>query len=92
MAYMNDDTRWMQGVGATAEGSLAPLMPLITFYEREMGELPGRLMMATSFLDDVQSMQDWSSLTPEFQAAVKQAEALVVSTMVRILNMQERIE
>lgn len=92
MAFMNDDPLWMQGVGATAEANLAPLTPLIAFYEREMGELPGRLMMATSFLDDVQSMQDWSSLTPEFQAAVKQAQALVVSTMIRILNMQERNE
>jgi hypothetical protein len=92
MASMNDGMLWSQGVGATSEARLAPLTPLIEYYEREMGELPGRLMIAISFLDDVQSMRDWSSLTPEFQAAVTQAQALTVSTMIRILNMQEDIE
>lgn len=80
---------WQQGVGATAEARLAPLKPLIEYYEREMGELPGRLMIATSFLSDVELMPSWSELSPEIRQAVEQAQALVVSVMIRIMNMQE---
>ena len=65
------------------------LQTLIEYYEREMGEWPGRLMIATSFLGDVQLMSGWSELSPEFRQAVEQAQALVVSVMVRILNAQE---
>ncbi len=89
MEYIGDVTRLQQGVGATAEARLAPLQPLIEFYEREMGELPGRLMIATSFLGDAQLMPGWSELSLEFRQAVEQAQALVVSVMVRILNAQE---
>jgi hypothetical protein len=89
MEYVGDVTQFQQGVGATAEARLVPLQPLIEYYEREMGELPGRLMIATSFLGDVQLMAGWSELSPEFRQAVEQAQALVVSVMVRILNAQE---
>ena len=78
-----------QGVGATAEARLATLAPLIEYYEREMGELPGRLMMATSFLGDLKLMPGWASQPLEAQAAVTQAEALVVSVMTRLLNAQQ---
>ncbi len=76
----------LTGVGATAEARLEPLAPLIEFYSREMGELPGRLMIATSFLDDVQLMTGWAAQTTEAQQAIQQAHALVVSVMVRLLN------
>jgi hypothetical protein len=89
MEYVEDITQIQKGVGASAEARLAPLMPLIEFYEREMGELPGRLMIATSFLGDVQLMSGWSELSPEFRQSVEQAQALVVSVMVRLLNAQE---
>jgi len=89
MEFIGDVTQLQRGVGVTAEAQLAPLQPLIEYYEREMGELPGRLMIATSFLGDAQLMPGWSSQTPEFRQAVEQAQALVVSVMVRILNMQE---
>ena len=89
MEYIEDITRYQQGVGATAEARLAPLNSLIKYYEREMGELPGRLMIATSFLGDIQLMSGWSELSPEFRQAVEQAQALVVSVMVCILNAQE---
>ena len=89
MDYIEDVTQFSKGVGATAEARLQPLRPLIEYYEREMGEWPGRLMIATSFLGDVQLMSGWSELSPEFRQAVEQAQALVVSTMVRILNAQE---
>jgi predicted Abi (CAAX) family protease len=89
MEYVEEVTQFSKGVGATAETRLEPLKPLIEYYEREMGEWPGRLMIATSFLSDVQLMSGWSELSLEFQQAVEQAQALVVSTMVRILNAQE---
>ncbi len=77
------------GVGATSEAALATIAPLIEYYEREMGELPGRLMMATSFLEDIKLMPGWSSQSPEVQAGIGQAKDLVVSVMVRLLNAQQ---
>lgn len=77
-----------RGVGATAEARLDTLRPLIEYYEREMGELPGRLMMAASFLGDLKLMPGWEAQSPEVCAAVEKAEALVVSVMIRIMNAQ----
>lgn len=90
MEFIEDVARLQRGVGGTAEARLIPLTPLIEFYAREMGELPGRLMIATSFLGDAQLMPDWPSQTPELREAIEQAQALVVSVMIRLLNMQER--
>ncbi len=79
-----------QGVGATAEARVEPLGPLIEYYAREMGELPGRLMIALNFLGDAQLMPGWSSQSPESRQAVEQAQALVVSVMIRLLNAQQK--
>jgi hypothetical protein len=89
MEFIEDVARYQQGVGATAEARLVALAPLIEYYEREMGELPERLMIATSFLADMQLMAEWASQTAEFREAIEQAQALVVSVMIRLLNMQE---
>ncbi len=89
MEFIENITWYQQGVGAAAEARLVPLTPLIEFYTREMGELPGRLMIATSFLGDVQLMPDWSSQTVELREAIEQAQALIVSVMIRLLNAQE---
>src|SRR5438034_4371254 len=86
MEFIEDAVRQQQGVGATAEARLTPLTPLIEYYAREMGELPGRLMIATSFLGDLQLMPGWSSQTAEFRQAVEQAHSLVVSVMIHLLN------
>ena len=75
-----------RGVGATSEARLITLLPLIEYYEREMGELPGRLMMAASFIGDLKLMPGWEGQSPEAVAAVEKAEALVVSVMIRIMN------
>lgn len=88
MEFIEDTAQHLQGVGASAEARLVPLKSLIEYYEREMGELPGRLMIATSFLGDVQFMVGWSSQSPEFRQAIEQAQSLVVSVMIRLLNMQ----
>ena len=90
MEFFDNVAQVQCGVGATAEARLMPLAPLIEYYEREMGELPGRLMIATSFLADVQLMPGWSFQTSELREAIEQAQALVVSVMIRILNMQEK--
>lgn len=86
---MADRSLLAQGVEATAEARLAPLSPLIEYYEREMGELPGRLMIATNFLRDTRLMPGWAEQPPETHQAVEQAEALVISVMIRLLNTQE---
>lgn len=78
-----------QGVGATAEAALVSIAPLVEYYEREMGELPGRLMIAASYLADLKLMDGWAAQSPEAQASIAQAEALVVSVMVRLLNAQQ---
>ncbi len=90
MEFFDNVAQVQCGVGAPAEARLMPLAPLIEYYEREMGELPGRLMIATSFLADVQLMPGWSFQTPELREAIEQAQALVVSVMMRIRNMQEK--
>lgn len=76
----------LEGVGATAERKLEQIAPLVEYYEREMGVGAGRLMLATNFLRDARQMQ---SHTPEVAAALEQAEALVVSVMIRFLNGQQ---
>ena len=91
MTNEHEDLREQRnGVGATAEALLEPLEPLIEYYAREMGELPGRLMMALSFLDDAQLTRGWSTQSPEARQAVEQARALVVSVMIRLLNAQDK--
>jgi hypothetical protein len=90
MHEMYDDmSAQRHGVGAAAEARLEPLAPLIEYYTREIGELPGRLMIATSFLGDAQLMPDWSSQSPEIRQAVEQAQALVVSVMIRLLHAEQ---
>jgi hypothetical protein len=86
--YGGSQSKIDDGVGATAEARLATLTPLIEYYSREMGELAGRLMIATSFLGDAQLMPGWASQTPQAREAVEQAQALVVSVMIRLLNEQ----
>ena len=76
------------GIGAKAETSLEPLSTLIEYYEREMGELPGRLMIAISFLSDAQLMPGWEKQPLEIRQAIAQAQALVISVMSRMLKAQ----
>jgi hypothetical protein len=85
MALLNDQ---VHGVSAAAEARLEALAPLIEFYSREMGELPGRLMIATSFLSDAQLTIGWPAQTPEARQAIEQAQALIVSVMVRLLSIE----
>lgn len=92
MTFSTDSPLLAQGVGATAEARLDPLSPLIEYYTREMGELPGRLMIATNFLRDVRLMPGWATQPPETRQAVEQAEALVVSVMIRLLNGQPQCD
>jgi hypothetical protein len=92
MTFSTDSPLLAQGVGATAEARLDPLSPLIEYYTREMGELPGRLMIATNFLRDVRLMPGWATQPPETRQAVEQAEALVVSVMIRLLNAQPQCD
>lgn len=80
----------LEGVGSSAERKLQEIAPLVEYYEREMGDGAGRLMLATNFLRDARLMQP--GLTPETRVALEQAEALVVSVMIRFLNAQKEAE
>lgn len=71
--------RW----GSSAESKLASLQPLLDRFTKEMGELPGRLMLALSFLRDAQQMNN-VPLKPEVQLALEQAEALLISALARL--------
>lgn len=73
-----------KGVGATAEEKTKAIAPLVEYFETEMGVGAGRLMLATNFLRDAREMQP--NLSPEARAALEQAEALVVSIMIRFLG------
>jgi hypothetical protein len=76
-----------QGVGATAEEKIKTIAPLVEYFETEMGLGAGRLMLATNFLRDAREMQP--NLSLEARTALEQAEALVVSVMIRFLNADE---
>lgn len=73
-----------KGVGASAEQRLEKIAPLMEYFETEMGVGAGRLMLATNFLRDAREMQP--GMSPQAKAALLQAEALVVSVMIRFLN------
>ncbi len=91
MEFFHENEQLNQlGVGAKSEAKLETLAPLIEYYTREMGELPGRLMIATNFLEDVPMMPGWDNMTPEARQSIEQAQALVVSVMIRLLNMQDK--
>ncbi|MGK0619532.1 hypothetical protein [Meiothermus cerbereus] len=76
-----------QGMGVTAEEKIKAIAPLVEYFETEMGVGAGRLMLATNFLRDAREMQP--ALTPEARAALEQAEALVVSIMIRFLGTRQ---
>ncbi|MCL6568539.1 MAG: hypothetical protein ACOYW9_05335 [Deinococcota bacterium] len=73
-----------QGVGATAEEKVREIAPLVEYFQQELGLGAGRLMLATSFLRDARQMQP--EMNPQARAALEQAEALVVSVMIRFLD------
>jgi hypothetical protein len=49
-------------------------------------------MIATNFLRDARLMPGWAAQPPETRQAVEQAEALVVSVMIRLLNGQPQCD
>lgn len=76
---MRPTRRW----GASADAKLVPLQPLLDRFTDEMGDLPGRLMLALSFLRDARQMND-VPLKPEVQFALEQTEALLISALARL--------
>lgn len=70
--------------GVRAEERLFPIYPLVEYYDREMGELPGRLLLALSFLRDARQMSP--GLSPEAQGSLEKAEALLVSALAKLFR------
>lgn len=75
------------GVGATAERKVEELQPLVEYFEREMGPLAGRLMLAASLLRDAAAV---AGLPEGVASALDKGEALTVSVMVRLMAEDER--
>jgi hypothetical protein len=60
---------------------LEPIEPLVEYYEREMGQLSGRLMAALSFLVDLQDSHGWAEQSAMTRDAVQYSRLLIASVL-----------
>lgn len=60
---------------------LEPIEPLVEYYEREMGQLSGRLMAALSLLVDLEDSHGWSDQGAMARDSVRYARLLVASVL-----------
>ena len=60
---------------------LEPIEPLIEYYEREMGQLSGRLMAALSLLVDLEDSYGWAEQGAMAQESVHYSRLLVASVL-----------
>ena len=63
-------------IAANPTGERELLAPLIEYYVREMGPIPGRLMLALSLLTDLEDSAGWSGQDLATRRAVHQARLL----------------
>lgn len=57
--------------------SAKDLEPLITYYVKEMGEQPGKLMMVLSLLKDLEQLPAWKEEPEQVQISIKIALELL---------------
>lgn len=60
---------------------LEPIEPLVEYYEREMGQLSGRLMAALSLLVDLEDSHGWSDQGAMARDSVRYSRLLVASVL-----------
>lgn len=60
---------------------LEPIEPLIEYYEREMGQLSGRLMAALSLLVDLEDSHGWQEQEALARESVRYSRLLVASVL-----------
>ena len=70
---MDERAEWNRG--------LEPIEPLVEYYEREMGQLSGRLMAALSLLVDLEDSYGWASQGTMARDAVHYSRLLVASAL-----------
>ena len=72
--------------------SVEDLQPLLDFYCGTMGELPGRLMVALSFLTDLEYTDGWYRNAPEARLSVKFTGSLVADVLKNLLAEQTEVD
>ena len=70
---MDERAEWNRG--------LEPIEPLVEYYEREMGQLSGRLMAALSLLVDLEDSYGWASQGTMARDTVHYSRLLVASVL-----------
>ncbi len=60
---------------------LEPIEPLVEYYEREMGQLSGRLMAALSLLVDLEDSHGWADQDAMARQSVRYSRLLVASVL-----------
>ncbi len=60
---------------------LEPIEPLIEYYEREMGQIAGRLMAALSLLVDLEDSYGWDGQSAQARDTVRYSRLLVASVL-----------
>lgn len=70
---MAEHAEWNRG--------LEPIEPLVEYYEREMGQLSGRMMAALSLLVDLEDSYGWQNQDAMAREAVHYSRLLVASVL-----------
>lgn len=66
---------------ASLRDGLDPIEPLVEFYEREMGQLAGRLMVALSLMVDLEDTHGWADQPAQARDTVRYSRLLVASVL-----------
>jgi hypothetical protein len=69
--------------------SVVDIEPLISFYIGLLGEKPGRLMVALSFLADLEYTEDWRNVSPEVRLSIELAKTLTADVFKQMMAEQE---
>jgi hypothetical protein len=67
------------------------LQPMLDFYTGSMGEWPGKLMVALSFLADIEYTEGWYKVAPEARLSVDLAGALIGDVLTHIVAAQPEV-
>jgi hypothetical protein len=70
---MAEQAEWNRG--------LEPIGPLVEYFEREMGQLSGRLMAALSLLVDLEDSHRWTDQVAMARDSVRYSRLLVASVL-----------
>jgi hypothetical protein len=69
--------------------SVEDIEPLISFYTGLLGEKPGRLMAALSFLADLEYTEDWRKVSPRVRLSIEFAKTLTADVFKQMMAEQD---